>query len=95
MQKDFHWKRQELALTLRKRPEDILLVKPETYMNRSGLAVAALALLYKIAMADILVVQDDMDMPGRGCGCAPRALPAVIGAWNLLASNWAAMLSRV
>ncbi len=61
MQKD--WKRQELALTLRKRPEDILLVKPETYMNRSGLAVAALARFYKIEMQDILVVQDDMDMP--------------------------------
>ena len=57
------WKRQEQALTLRKRPEDILLVKPETYMNRSGLAVAALARFYKIETADILVIQDDLDMP--------------------------------
>lgn len=60
-QKD--WKRQEMALTLRKRPEDLLLVKPETYMNRSGLAVAALARFYKVAVEDILVIQDDLDMP--------------------------------
>lgn len=41
----------------------ILLVKPMTYMNSSGEAVAALAAFYKIGPADILVVHDDLDLP--------------------------------
>jgi len=40
----------------------IMLVKPMTYMNASGEAVAALASFYKIAPADILVVHDDLDL---------------------------------
>ena len=38
---------------------------PTTYMNRSGKAVQALVQYYKIAMADVLVVHDDIDLP---CG---------------------------
>jgi peptidyl-tRNA hydrolase, PTH1 family len=46
-------------------PRDILLLLPETYMNESGRAVAALAGFYKIAPADILVVHDELDLrPG-------------------------------
>lgn len=41
----------------------VLLVKPMTYMNLSGEAVAALAAFYKIAPADILVAHDDLDLP--------------------------------
>ncbi len=41
----------------------VLVVKPMTYMNASGEAVAALAAFYKIAPADILVVSDDLDLP--------------------------------
>ncbi len=40
----------------------VLLVKPMTYMNLSGEAVAALASFYKIAPADIIVVHDDLDL---------------------------------
>ncbi len=42
-----------------------LLVKPLTYMNLSGQAVAALVKWYKIELADLIVVYDDMDLaPG-------------------------------
>jgi PTH1 family peptidyl-tRNA hydrolase len=41
----------------------VLLVRPMTYMNLSGEAVAALSSFYKIAPADILVVCDDLDLP--------------------------------
>ncbi len=44
---------------------DIWLLKPNTFMNRSGQAVAALALFYKIKPAEILVVHDELDLP---CG---------------------------
>jgi len=42
---------------------DIWLIKPATYMNRSGQAVAALAGYYKIPREAILVVHDELDLP--------------------------------
>ncbi|WP_373776410.1 aminoacyl-tRNA hydrolase [Neisseria dentiae] len=48
------------------RPEgDVWLLKPNTFMNRSGQAVAALASFYKIKPEEILVVHDELDIP---CG---------------------------
>jgi PTH1 family peptidyl-tRNA hydrolase len=41
----------------------ILLAKPQTYMNLSGQAVAALVGYYRIEPANILVVLDDHDLP--------------------------------
>ncbi|APC07273.1 peptidyl-tRNA hydrolase [Moorella thermoacetica] len=44
----------------------VLLVKPQTYMNNSGQAVAPLARWYGIAPEAILVIHDDLDLaPGR------------------------------
>lgn len=41
----------------------VLLVKPQTYMNLSGNALAAAASYYKIPPAKIIVIHDDLDMP--------------------------------
>ncbi len=41
----------------------VVLVKPMTFMNNAGVAVAAVARFYKIAPGDILVVYDDLDLP--------------------------------
>ncbi|MDQ7837867.1 MAG: aminoacyl-tRNA hydrolase [Thermodesulfobacteriota bacterium] len=41
----------------------VLLAKPLTYMNRSGLAVAQILNFHKIPPPDLLVVHDDMDIP--------------------------------
>lgn len=43
--------------------EKILLVRPLTYMNRSGEAVQALVQFYKIDLQDVLIIQDEMDYP--------------------------------
>jgi PTH1 family peptidyl-tRNA hydrolase len=44
----------------------VWLLKPGTYMNRSGRAVAALAGFYRITPAEILVVHDELDLlPGQ------------------------------
>ena len=43
--------------------KEILLLKPQTFMNASGRAVAALAQFYKITAAEILVVHDELDLP--------------------------------
>lgn len=41
------------------------LLQPQTWMNESGSAVAALAQFHKIAVEDILVVHDELDLaPG-------------------------------
>lgn len=41
----------------------VLLVKPQTYMNVSGVAVRGLSSFYKIEPAQILVIYDDLDTP--------------------------------
>jgi PTH1 family peptidyl-tRNA hydrolase len=47
-----------------RRPEGrVWFVKPTTYMNLSGDAVVALAGFYKVELADIFVVCDDVNLP--------------------------------
>lgn len=43
--------------------EKIILAKPKTYVNNSGLAVQLLATYYKIQPSDIWVVHDELDLP--------------------------------
>ena len=42
---------------------DVILQKPQTFMNRSGQAVASLARYFKIVPEEILVVHDELDLP--------------------------------
>ena len=41
----------------------VLLAKPRTYVNDSGLAVGAIARFYKVEPQDVLVIYDDLDLP--------------------------------
>jgi len=41
----------------------VLLLEPQTFMNESGAAVAAAARFYKVALEDLLVVHDELDLP--------------------------------
>lgn len=41
----------------------LILAKPQTYMNLSGQAVAALVKFYKIPLENLIVVYDDVDLP--------------------------------
>ena len=43
--------------------DEVLLAKPLTFMNASGEAVGALLRYYKIEIADLLVVVDDVQLP--------------------------------
>jgi peptidyl-tRNA hydrolase, PTH1 family len=43
--------------------EDVLLLKPSTFMNRSGRAAQALCQFYKVAPDDVLVAHDELDLP--------------------------------
>ncbi|MFE1600940.1 aminoacyl-tRNA hydrolase [Methylobacterium sp. ID0610] len=42
--------------------ERVLLLKPETYMNESGRAVAEAQRFYKIALEDVVVFHDELDL---------------------------------
>jgi PTH1 family peptidyl-tRNA hydrolase len=50
----------------RREGERVFLVKPQTYMNESGEALASLARFYRIDPAHVIAVHDDVDLePGR------------------------------
>ncbi len=43
-------------------PNKITLMKPQTYMNLSGQAVAKAMSFYKIPLEDLLIIHDDLDL---------------------------------
>ena len=43
--------------------EKIILAKPNTFMNQSGLAVSSLSRFYKVKPKDIWIVYDELDLP--------------------------------
>ncbi|HBD13489.1 MAG TPA: aminoacyl-tRNA hydrolase [Porticoccaceae bacterium] len=43
--------------------QDIHLLIPATYMNKSGQSVAAMARFFQVAPAEILVAHDELDLP--------------------------------
>ncbi len=43
--------------------EDVILIKPTTFMNLSGEAVIAVMHYYKIDVKDVLIVYDDLSLP--------------------------------
>lgn len=46
--------------------ERVLLMKPQTYMNESGRAVAEAARFYKVQPSEVIVFHDEIDLaPGR------------------------------
>ncbi len=51
------------VLDIRFGTEQVLLLGPTTYMNRSGLSVAEAAKFYKIEPKDVLIVCDDLNLP--------------------------------
>ncbi len=42
---------------------EVILAKPQTYMNSSGESVAKLVQAYRLTPADLIVIYDDLDLP--------------------------------
>ncbi|MBL4772749.1 MAG: aminoacyl-tRNA hydrolase [Alcanivoracaceae bacterium] len=57
--KKFHGQSEKVDLA----GHNVWLLKPETFMNHSGKAVASLANFYKITNEEILVIYDELDLP--------------------------------
>jgi peptidyl-tRNA hydrolase, PTH1 family len=82
--------RHSRALTGRARigSEDVLLAKPETFMNLSGLSIAELAGKYEVNVSsDLIVVHDELDLPfgtvrikQRGGTAGHNGLESILGA---------------
>lgn len=73
------------ALMARWRAQDVLLLKPLTYMNHSGQAIGELLRYFKIDVADLLVVVDEVQLPlgklrarARGSAGGHNGLKSVI-----------------
>lgn len=65
--------------------ESIILAKPQTFMNLSGKAVAALVARYQMPLANVLVIHDDLDLAlgrlrlrGRGASGGHRGIQSII-----------------
>lgn len=62
-----YWKNEDGALVahVMQGDDELLLAKPQSFMNTSGGPVSKLAAKYKIAPEDVLVIHDDLDIePG-------------------------------
>jgi len=43
--------------------ESVIAVQPQTFMNLSGVAVRRICDFYRVEVADLIVIHDDMDLP--------------------------------
>lgn len=55
--------------------EDVILCKPQTYMNLSGEAIQDISSFYKIKPENIIVIYDDIDLPESSVKIRKRGGP--------------------
>ncbi|MBC5816565.1 MAG: aminoacyl-tRNA hydrolase [Candidatus Eremiobacteraeota bacterium] len=80
------WKKKDDALQVYDSRRKLVLVKPTSFMNSSGVPVRLIASWYRSAPEDILVISDEMDLPfgalrmrARGGHGGHNGLRSVIG----------------
>lgn len=57
------WKENKKFNSLMAKVNDLILSKPQTFMNASGMAVSKIAKYYHIEPAEIWVIHDEIDLP--------------------------------
>lgn len=63
MAPDVNWSEEKrFKSIICKLSKDLLLIKPQTYMNNSGMAVSLLVNFYKVKPEDIIIIHDDLDL---------------------------------
>jgi len=60
---DVRWGNEEKHKSLIAKTGDVVLMKPTTFMNASGIAVSNVAKFYKLKAEDIWIIHDDLDLP--------------------------------
>lgn len=61
--KDVRWESSTKHKALIAKAGEVVLVKPQAYMNASGVAVSSVARFYKMNPEDVWVIHDDLDLP--------------------------------
>lgn len=86
-----HLKQEAVAVTGMINGEKVMIVKPTTFMNDSGRAVGPLVDYYDIDLDDLVVVNDDLDMPvgkvrlkTHGASGGHNGLKSIINALELI-----------
>lgn len=66
---------------------ELIVAKPQTYMNNSGLAVKLLSAYYKLPATNVIIVHDELDLPlGKikvrmgGAGAGHHGVESIINA---------------
>lgn len=62
-QEGLEWKLSQDWVCYFAKDDEAVFVKPTTFMNRSGIAVRAVADFYKVDVKDILIIYDEVDLP--------------------------------
>ncbi len=82
-----HYEAQALTASTSVDGLEVLLAKPQTYMNLSGMAVARLVAKYGLEVGDLIVLVDDAALPlgslrirPRGSAGGHKGLKSIIGA---------------
>ncbi len=57
------WKHEEKLKAYIAKTGDVVLCKPDTFMNASGVAVSLAVRFYKMKPEDVWVIHDDLDLP--------------------------------
>ena len=55
--------REKENMFLLKKAKEVLLIKPTTGMNRSGIAVKSIVEKWNLVFSDIYIIIDDVDLP--------------------------------
>jgi PTH1 family peptidyl-tRNA hydrolase len=83
--KSVSWKEEQKFNALTTKIGEVLLVKPITFMNKSGVAVSAIMHFYKLTPADVWIIHDDIDLPigkirirQKGSSAGHRGVESVI-----------------
>ncbi len=81
------WETDKRANALVSRIGEVLLVKPQTFMNSSGDAVKKLIDYYKLTPSDVWVIHDDIDLPlgkirirGQGAAGGHNGMDSIMNA---------------
>ncbi len=62
---EVHWSNKFKGLYYEKNinGEKYVFLKPQTYMNLSGISVSSFVKFYKLTFKDVLIIHDDLDLP--------------------------------
>lgn len=67
--------------------EKVMLVKPVTYMNRSGTAISEIINYFKVPLENLIVIYDDIDIPVGALRIRPHGSPGTHNGMKSIVSS--------